>query len=284
LKQTKTSTTKMTRFSTAAGFVAALVWLGVASNGCEAALVQGRSAATAAMVEERRSLADQAGRKNLRPTEGKKELDGLEGAENEAAKHRVMRHEATGSGGGDGTGSGKTLGGSSMQSKRMTKERTVDWARQLGVSQKDVDQLVKAYDAKEANLATRARFLAKRHSDETDNHVKGPRKLVQHSNKAFKTPASSSSSTPSFLDAMRKKSSQVSPSSRAASSTSNISPSHQRDLLRKTEEAGINDACSDSNPTLVVGGAMVSGSLEGAQSYPAESCAGPSGNTGLWCK
>jgi hypothetical protein len=122
----------MTRFSTAAGFVAAVLWLGVASNGCEAALVQGRSAATAAMVEERRSLADQAGRKNLRSTEGKKELDGLEGAENEAAKHRVMRREAVGSdgGGGDGFRSGKTLGGLSMQSKRMTKERTVDSACQ----------------------------------------------------------------------------------------------------------------------------------------------------------
>jgi hypothetical protein len=145
-------------------------------------------------------------------------------------------------------------------------------------------QLVKAYNAKEANLATRARFLSKRHSDETDNHVKGQRKLVQHSNNAFKAPVASSSSAPSFLDAMRKKSSQVSSSTRAASSTSNISPSHQRDLLRKTEEADINDSCSDSNPTLVVGGAIVSGSLEGAQSYPAESCAAPSGNAGLWCK
>jgi hypothetical protein len=126
--------------------------------------------------------------------------------------------------------------------------------------------------------------LSKRHTDEADNHVKGQRKLAHHSNKAFKTSSSSSSSAQSFLDAMRNKSSQVSSTNRAASSTSNISPSHQQHTLRKTAESVINDSCSYSNPALLVGGAMVTGSLEGAQSYPAESCAAPSGNAGLWCK
>jgi hypothetical protein len=269
----------MTRFSTVAGFVAAVGWL-VASNGCDAALVQGSSSATAAMVEEQRSLhvalasitqADQAGRKNLRPAATNK--DKKEDGETEAVRP-----------GGGGARAGKPLGALSMQSKRMTKERTVDWARQLGVSQKDVDQLVKAYNAKEDNMAARARFLSKRHTDEAENHVKGQRKLANHSNKAFKTPASSSSSSQSFFDAMRNKSYQGSSSNRAASSTSNILPSHQRDMLRKTEEFEINDSCSDSNPTLLVGGAMVTGSLEGAQNYTVESCAAPSVNNGLWCK
>jgi hypothetical protein len=274
----------MTRFSTVAGFVAAVGWL-VASNGCEAALMLGTSSATAAMLEEHRSLhvapasitqADQAGRKNLRPAamkKDKKDHDALEDGETEAVEQ-----------GGGGARAGKPLGAQSMQSKRMPQERTVDWARQLGVSQKDVDQLVKAYNAKEDNMAARARFLSKSHTDEAENHVKGQRKLANHSNKAFKTPASSSSSSQSFFDAMRNKSYQGSSSNRAASSTSNISPSQQRDMLRKTEEFEINDSCSDSNPTLVVGGAMVTGSLEGAQNYTVESCAAPSVNVGLWCK
>jgi hypothetical protein len=268
----------MTRFSTVAGFVAAVGWL-VANTGCEAALMQGSSSATAAMVEEQRSLhvalasitqVDQAGRKNLRPAAMNK--DKKEDGETEAVRP-----------GGGGARAGKPLEALSMQNKRMTQERTVDWARQLGVSQKDVDQLVKAYNAKEDNMAARARFLSKRHTDEVENHVKGQRKLANHSDKAFKTPASSSSLSQSFFDAMRNKS-YGSSSNRAASSTSNISPSQKQDGLRKTEESVINDSCSDSNPTLVVGGAMVTGSLEGAQNYTVESCAAPSVNVGLWCK
>jgi hypothetical protein len=279
----------MTRFSTVGGFVAAVVWL-VASNGCEATLAQGRSAATAATVEERRTLpvafasinkAVQAGRTNLRPAaldKDKKDHDGVEGGMNDAVTQRVMRREAVGGGGGR-TRPIKSSEGFSIQSKRMTKERTVDWAKQLSVSQKDVDQLVKAYNDKEASLATRNRFLSKRHTDATDNDVKGQWKLVQPSNMALKMPASSSSEQ-SFLDAMRNKS-----SNRAASSTRSISPSHQRELRRKNGVPELNDFCSDSNPTFLVGGAMVIGSLEGAQNYTAESCASSlSGDVGLWCK
>jgi hypothetical protein len=126
-----------------------------------------------------------------------------------------------------------------------------------------------------------------RDTNETENHVQGQRKLARQSNKALQTSASSSSSVQSFLDAMLHKSSPVSFSSRSASSTiRNISPSHQRDLLRKMNESEINDSCSDSNPTLVAsGGAMVTGSLKGAQSSIAESCTwSDAGNVGLWCK
>jgi hypothetical protein len=50
-------------------------------------------------------------------------------------------------------------------------------------------------------------------------------------------------------------------------------------------DSGINDFCSDSNATFLVAGAMVTGSLDGAQNYIAESCASIySGNVGLWCK
>jgi hypothetical protein len=53
----------------------------------------------------------------------------------------------------------------------------------------------------------------------------------------------------------------------------------------KIEASGINDFCSDSNPTFLVGGAMVNGSLDGAQNYPTQSCAARiTGNVGLWCK
>jgi hypothetical protein len=209
----------MTRFSTVAGVVAAvMVWL-VSSNGCIAALVQARSDATAAMAEERRSLyvaldslpaADEAGRTNLRRAAallypGKTDLDGMEG----------------------------------------------------------------------------------RDTNETENHVQGQRKRAQQSKKALQTPASSLSSAQSFLmDAMLHKSSPVSFSSHSASSTiSNMSPSHQRDLRRKMNESEINDSCSDSNPTLVASGAMVTGSLKGAQSSIAESCTwSDAGKIGLWCK
>jgi hypothetical protein len=289
----------MTRFSTVAGFVAAVGWL-IASNGCQAALVQDRSAVPASTVEEQRSLhvalasitqADQAGRTNLRPSalnKGTKDHDGMEGGENEGVMRRVMRREAMGGG---GARAGKPLGSSFMQSKRMTKERLADWAKQLGTSQEDVDQFVKSYNAKEATLATRARFLSKRHTDEADKFEEGQRKLEDHSNKAFKMTSSSSSSTQSFFDAMINKASPVSSSNRAASSASSILPSHQRDLRRKkdepelADEPELNDFCSDSNPTFLVGGAMVTGSLAGAQNYTAESCAFTfGGDVGLWCK
>jgi DNA-binding transcriptional MerR regulator len=284
-----------------AGFVAAVGWLVAGSNGCEAALVQDSSSATAAkMVEEQRSLqvalasithVEQAGRTNLRPAalnKGTKDHDGMEGGEKEDVMQRVMRREAMD--GGDAR-AGKPLGGSYMQSKRMTKERMVDWAKQLGISHKDVNQLVKSYNAKEANLATRARFLSKHHTDEADKFEEGQRKLVQQYSKAFKLTSPSSSSTQSFFDAMLNTDPPLSSSNRTALSTSNISHSHQRDLRRKMDESELNDkpelndSCSDSNPTFLVGGAMVNGSLEGAQNYTAESCAFTfGGDVGLWCK
>jgi hypothetical protein len=49
-------------------------------------------------------------------------------------------------------------------------------------------------------------------------------------------------------------------------------------------DSGINDFCSDSNPTFLVGGAVVTGSLNGAQNYTVESCTSSSSDIGLWCK
>jgi hypothetical protein len=49
-------------------------------------------------------------------------------------------------------------------------------------------------------------------------------------------------------------------------------------------DSGINDFCSDSNPVFLVGGAVVTGSLNGAQNYTAESCTSVISDIGLWCK
>jgi hypothetical protein len=53
----------------------------------------------------------------------------------------------------------------------------------------------------------------------------------------------------------------------------------------KIVDSGINDFCFDSNATFLVAGVMVTGSLNGAQNYYAQSCVQPfSGDVGLWCK
>jgi hypothetical protein len=221
----------MTRFSSATGFLATVAWL-VICTGCEAGLVEGRSFHSA--LTSITPAEQQAGRMNLRSftssissvdTKSKADRDDL-AVEKDPVKQRRMLQE---------TRTGKSLAGSAR-----TKDRTTNWARQLGMSKRDVDQILKAHKAKEANMAAINRFLSKSQSKnedtETKREVPSQRKLVQYS-KAAETPASSSFSS-SFLDAMIHSSSSLHSS---ASATNNI---NQRGLLRKTQESAALGACT----------------------------------------
>jgi hypothetical protein len=222
----------MTRFSAAAGLVAAVAWL-VTSTGCDAGLVEHRSFHSA--LTSITPAEQQGDRMNLRSstssmssaaTKSKEDRDNL-AVENDRVKQRRIQQETRGV---------KSLAGSAM-----TKDRTTDWARQLGMSKRDVDQILKAHEVKEANMAAINRFLPKsqtKYEDaETKREVPSQRKLVQYST-AAETPVSSSFSSSSFLDAMIHSSSSIHLS---ASSTTNI---NQRGLLRKTQESAALGACT----------------------------------------
>jgi hypothetical protein len=221
----------MTRFSAAAGFATAVACL-VTSTGCEAGLVEGRSfhsaLASIAPVEQQ-----QGGRMNLRSftssissvaTQSKEDLDNL-GGENGRVKQRRIQQET------------RTI--KSFIGSPITKDRTASWARKLGMSKRDVDQILKAHKAQMAAIHHfLSQSLSKHQNPIMIREVPSQRKLVQYST-AAKTPASSSYSSPSFLDTMIHSSSS---SHLSASSTTNIK--HQRGLRRKTQEYVALGACT----------------------------------------
>jgi hypothetical protein len=290
----------MTRLSIAACFLATIAWLVIliASTGCEAATVvlsdqeeeeEGHSSAAAhapfasILILE----ANQAVRRmNLRSTNSESSsysslslssLTTARNGTNEKAEEESTTASASAlEGGGPSSSSSfflmsKTNRNNYKNNKAgmIPKESSLEWARQLGISQKDVDLIVKAYHAKQANLAVRHRFflssstnhrrrrrsrLFKNHPNDSDPetnsyYVSQPQQPQQQQH----SKTGNTITTPSFLDTVLQSSSSsssmrhlASSSSASSSSSSSFSTTGNllpvsnpppRGLRRKTQES-----------------------------------------------